>query len=124
MNDKLKEAVEFADELQHDHSNYDLRPLIDLAESYLSIQGFPEEKKIKQEGCQWSAVNMTNRGYNQAIKEMKLALLKKMDGIEDVIRNCNKTNDVYDLGNNHFITKTNMTVDALIAQAIKDHLTK
>ena len=101
----------------------DIHTLIDLAQRYLEIDGFPEEKEQSDLSSN-PHICFENAGYNQAIQDCKLALLKKMDGIEDIIKNCNKTNDVYDLGNNHCITKTNMTTDALIAQAIKDHLTK
>ena len=100
----------------------------DLAQRYLEIEGFPEEKTNVCEFDPRVDIGTENRaerkGYNQAIQDCKLSLLKKMDGIEDIIKNCNKTNDVYDLGNNHCITKTNMTTDALIAQAIKDYITK
>lgn len=99
--------------------NIMIEEALKLLERYKSLEGFPEEMN----GDNVGGVHFRS-GYNYCLEQCKLALLKKIDGIEYIIKNCNKTNDVYDLGNNHLIAKTNMTTDALIAKAIKDHLTK
>lgn len=83
-----------------------IQSLLDLAESYLSIQGFPEEKEVTNGhdldcecvGCLVAEAEVS--GYNQAIQDCKQAtlatqdkwygagyvdgqnaLLKKMDGV-------------------------------------------
>lgn len=104
---------------------YSIDCLISLAESFFSLKGFPEEKEhttkchfrelykgtdTKEIPCECGA-----DGYNQALQESKLWLLKKMDGIEDVV--CNACNDCID--------KTGgCAMLSNISKAIKDHLTK
>ena len=124
IEERLKAQLEYL-ESHYPSAMPDIKMII---KRYCQLEGFPEEKTNVCEFDPRVDIGTENRaerkGYNQAIQDCKFALLKKMDGIEDIIKNCNKTNDVYDLGNNHCITKTNMTTDALIAQTIKDHLTK
>lgn len=95
-----------------------IQSLLDLAESYLSIQGFPEKKCGKCYSscslCPYQKECPIDE-KNKLIETMKLALLKKMDGIEDVV--CNACNDCID--------KTGgCAMLSNISKAIKDHLTK
>ena len=139
MNDKLKLAVECKDMFYSILTNPDglvviegsaedryileqalskLNDLVDLAESYLSIQGFPEKKCGKCYSscslCPYQKECPIDE-KNKLIETMKLALLKKMDGIEDVV--CNACNDCID--------KTGgCAMLSNISKAIKDHLTK
>ena len=90
------------------------KPLVNLAQRYLEIDGFPEEKEQSDLSSN-PHICFENAGYNQAIQDCKLALLKKMDGIEDVV--CNACNDCID--------KTGgCAMLSNIFKAIKSHLTK
>ena len=95
-----------------------IQSLLDLAESYLSIQGFPEViNKGTSPYCTHNDYGKCDRceGLEKGIELSKLALLKKMDGIEDVV--CNACNDCID--------KTGgCAMLSNISKAIKDHLTK
>jgi len=130
MNDKLKLAVECKDMFYSILTNPDglvviegsaedryileqalskLNDLVDLAESYLSIQGFPEERDCHE--CSLPYAECGCYDYNQALKECKLSLLKKMDGISNVI-----ISSAYPFLPTETETK--------VIKALKDHLTK
>jgi len=92
MTDKeIREAVEVFecflkyDSLFGDYEKEVLPVLLKLAQSYLSIEGFPEEKDTTSER---HATNWQSAGYNQALKECKLALMKKfnVERIEEVCK--------------------------------------
>ena len=115
-----------------------IQSLLDLAESYLSIQGFPEEKKS---GKCYSSCSLCPYQKecpidekNKLIETMKLALLKKMDGITPEFLHNEYLKTVKHLHPESFnpvankpyaeLTDEQKSIDKFIAQAIKDHLTK
>ena len=89
--DKIREAVEvmskickeeeFTEEQRHDKSLVATNTLLNLAQSYLSTIGMPEEmpKNAKEMQDYYD-------GYNDCLQDCKLHFIKKMEGIEEVIR--------------------------------------
>ncbi len=141
---ELKEAVERVKaELEfHESCNHDLRELsfgkdihtlIDLAQRYLEIDGFPEEKEQSDLSSN-PHICFENAGYNQAIQDCKLSLLNKMDGITPEFLHNEYLKTVKHLHPESFnpvankpydeLTDEQKSIDIFIAQAIKDHLTK
>ena len=88
----------------------------DLAKRYLEIEGFPEEMN----GDNVGGVHFRS-GYNYCLERCKLALLKKMDGIEDVIANTNC--HIPEIGRRMKDSFHPSLIENL-AQAIKVYLTK
>lgn len=97
--DEIKEAVESLKSVLPLGDRYfvkayyhEIKCLIDLAESYLKIE-MPEKKDkldviadiVRTENAYKSQGYI--EGYNQAIDDCKLALLKKLEGLPDVIEN-------------------------------------
>lgn len=120
MNDKLKLAVEFFDnedfrgkeffEEAEKHSQI----VLDLAKRYCELKGFPEViNKGTSPYCTHNDYGKCDRceGLEKGIELSKLALLKKMDGIDKIIEGIETKHNGY-----FPITE--------LAQAIKDHLTK
>jgi hypothetical protein len=83
--------------------NIMIEEALKLLERYKSLEGFPEEMN----GDNVGGVHFRS-GYNYCLERCKLALLKKMDGIKDIVVEgiCGQVTGIQ------------------IAQAIKDHLTK
>lgn len=112
MEDKLREAVEglrFRSDIHPDDAH--VKPLLDLASKYLSIEGFPESMPMSKysEGSDGEKLNLLNIGYEQALQDCKLVLLKKMEGIEKIIE------DIETKHNGYFpITE--------LAQAVRSHI--
>jgi hypothetical protein len=97
MNDKdLREAVEFfANEENRGKEKWEeavkhSKVVIDLAERYLDIEGFPEEKECHKTPILACYSCHKVEGYNQALRDCKLAHLKnieeKLEGVLKVIR--------------------------------------
>lgn len=77
--------------------------LIRLAEQYLAIERFPKERELdiiidEFEEVHNTPISYGNEQYNQARQECILALMKKIDGIEEVIsREINSNTSILNL---------------------------
>ena len=106
--------------------------IISLAESYLALKDCPKEIVYSEDGHFVSGDY--ERGYNRALKDCKLALLKKMDGITPEFLHNEYLKTVKHLHPESYnpvankpyaeLTDEQKSIDMFIAQAIKDHLTK
>lgn len=96
MNDEIREAVEALNTLTRSRmaGRKTLQPLVDLATAYLSIEGMPEEKKIHNDysllrtekgNIDFIRENELHSQFNSALHLCKLAMLKKCEGLEEVI---------------------------------------
>ena len=84
MNEQeLKEAVEQVEIINIKFQSKELKDLVSLAQQYLAIEEFPEEKNTDESLIsKMSTMQMTEyyseiRGFNQALALCKLAYLKK-----------------------------------------------
>lgn len=72
----------------NDGSDKALQTLITLAQSYLSIEGMPEERDEERGIGEESGMeyrNDKNISFNESLHLCKLAMLKKCEGLEKVI---------------------------------------
>ena len=117
MDERIKAAVDFINENGYVNDD-DIFMLKDLAERYLKIE-MPEKKKCE-------AVTIENCGYcfacayNHAIDQCKLSILKKLEGVEEIIVNSHFNFDIY-LKNLQDKTKR-ISIDKSISDAIKQYL--
>lgn len=138
MNKEIEEAVLTAEDCIGSFEYYEkdkpeyvkaIKLLQDLAKRYLEIKGFPEEKEQSDVSSN-PHICFENAGYNQALQDFKLALLKKMDGIEDLLIKIMKK-ELINLGDDFcFICgepiseeKRTLLIN-YISEAIKSHLMK
>ena len=109
-----------------------LRTLLDLATRYLSV-GCPEKKEIgemRYGGCNPDE----DRGYNQALDDYRLWMMKRLEGITpeklhqwylDATYAMNKT--FYNPNAQKLykdLTSEQQSIDKFIANAIRNHLTE
>lgn len=81
MTEKVREAIkQVAGEIEHNKSIAYMKPalelLLDLAQQYLSAE-MPEERVIDSKD--WDSNIDFGEGYNQALRECRLALIKKCE---------------------------------------------
>lgn len=90
MNDEIREAVEALNTLTRSRmaGRKTLQPLVDLATAYLSIEGWPEEKKLFTIPCHHQGGKITDEvlhkediGFNDCLHLCKLAFLAKYEGL-------------------------------------------
>lgn len=95
----IREAVEAVKDmltyLKGDANEKHYKVLVELAQSYLAIDGFPKEKGYGVSSKEHIEHHFhgeaqcfecdENKGYNQSSQEFKLSLLKKLEGLEEVI---------------------------------------
>jgi hypothetical protein len=85
---ELKEAVkQLEGEYEHysgiGHMKPALRAVLNLAQQYLNIKE-PEHKSVGSQECSYHT-GFYNAGFNEALHLCKLAQMKKLDGLEEVI---------------------------------------
>jgi hypothetical protein len=106
---ELKEAIRQIKICNVDKDFVGVQTLLDLATQYLDIKGFPEEAEGTDEG---DSDDRHPTVFNRALHLCKLAQMKKLEGIEDVL---NKTWDGW-------YGEGKMPYADEIAQAIRQHM--
>lgn len=146
MTEKIREAVGI---VKNDYDSYEdgseyrkaISLLLDLASAYLAVEepkeaiydhdALPEGANDTMVYCQQAHNNMCS-GYNQALQDCKLAMLKKLEGITPRRLHSWYLESVATLKKESFnpnadcdfeaLTEEQQSIDKYISTAIKDHL--